>query len=82
MLEIISERSCTRCFLCIDACPVDVIRAKYEGNGDAKVFIAYPVDCMVCHLCEDVCPVEDPSLPSGKAIYVRPERSYQPVRPY
>jgi NAD-dependent dihydropyrimidine dehydrogenase PreA subunit len=54
---------CTGCEVCVDHCPMDVIRMD-EQTG--KAFIKYLRDCQSCFLCELDCP--------AGAIYVTPER--------
>lgn len=59
--RIILER-CNGCGICIDSCPVDVLRL---GEGGApwtypgwKAVVAYPNDCHGCGLCRMDCPRE------------------------
>ena len=54
-IETIDEESCNGCGICIEDCPMDVIRLN-EVNG--KAYIRYPKDCMVCYLCEMGCPMD------------------------
>jgi NAD-dependent dihydropyrimidine dehydrogenase PreA subunit len=44
---------CTGCGICVEYCPMDVL--KMDG-GSQKVFIKYIRDCQGCFLCERVCP--------------------------
>lgn len=44
---------CTRCGICIDMCPMDVIRFGREGYP----FMQYRDDCWYCDVCTFVCPV-------------------------
>ncbi|MDP2718377.1 MAG: ferredoxin family protein [Dehalococcoidia bacterium] len=53
---------CDGCGICIEACPMDVLR--YD-TGLRKAFIKYLADCQACLLCEMSCPVN--------AIYVSPD---------
>jgi len=62
-IERIDIDLCTGCEICIDACPMDVIRFDEELK---KASIKYPRDCIACYNCEEDCPVE--------AIYVSPQR--------
>ncbi len=83
MIEFVRDRTCIRCFQCVAACPCDVIQAMYDGGyGHARVHIGYPDDCMSCQLCVVVCESTDNDSPSGKPIYVGPERSYRAVLPW
>ncbi|MDP2645066.1 MAG: ferredoxin family protein [Desulfobacterales bacterium] len=50
---------CDGCGICVEACPMDVLR--FDGQTK-KAFVKYLRDCQTCLLCEISCPV--------KAIYV------------
>ena len=63
-IERIDAQACTGCGICIDGCPMDVIRIDKEAK---KAVIAYPQECMCCAWCEMDCPEH--------AIYVSPWRS-------
>jgi NAD-dependent dihydropyrimidine dehydrogenase PreA subunit len=62
---------CTGCGLCVEECPMDVLRM--EKNLD-KPFIKYLRDCQACFLCEADCPVG--------AIYVTPDRERRIPSPF
>lgn len=51
----IDEALCNGCTICVEDCPMDVIRMN-EDKG--KAYIAYTEDCGTCYLCSDGCPVE------------------------
>ena len=59
----IDKNLCTGCEICIEKCPMDVIRMDEDTS---KAFIAYLSDCQFCFLCERECP--------EGAIYVSPDR--------
>lgn len=59
----IDYQLCNGCEICVDECPMDVLRMDKETK---KPFIKYLRDCQSCFLCEVDCPVE--------AIYVTPVR--------
>ena len=54
---------CNGCEICVDICPMDVLRMDEDTK---KPFIKYLRDCQSCFLCEVDCPLE--------AIYVTPDR--------
>lgn len=49
----IDFRLCTGCGICVDHCPLDVLRLN-EKTGTA--YIKYLRDCQGCFLCEHECP--------------------------
>jgi len=46
---------CNGCGICVDYCPMDVLRMNEETN---KAIIKYIRDCQSCFLCERECPEE------------------------
>jgi len=48
----INRELCSACNLCLDICPMDVLRT---AEGGAPV-ITYGEDCQSCHLCGRYCP--------------------------
>ncbi len=52
-ITLIDEVLCTGCRICVEDCPMDVIRMD-EKKG--KAYIADPEDCAVCYQCENGCP--------------------------
>jgi len=63
-IERINHKLCIGCGVCVDTCPMDVIRLDKKRK---KAVIKYPEDCMLCLYCERECPVH--------AIYVSPEKT-------
>jgi len=66
-IERIESELCNGCGICVNSCPMDVIRMDEKGK---KAIIKYPEDCMCCDACEFDCPVD--------AIYVSPKK-YAPL---
>jgi len=64
----IDPELCTGCGICVDTCPMDVIRMDEEKE---KAVIRYPEDCMMCLYCERDCPVG--------AVYISPVKLVTPL---
>ncbi len=62
---------CSGCGICVDRCPMDVLRLDQKTR---KPFIKYLRDCQSCFLCEMDCPVG--------AIYVTPARERRIPSPW
>jgi len=69
MIERISTEDCIGCEICVDVCPMDVLRMERERPA-----IKYPVDCISCFNCEMACPTQ--------AIYVNAERAREIALPW
>jgi len=70
-VENISPELCNGCKICLDCCPMDVIRFDEEKT---KAYAKYPKDCVACYNCELNCPTE--------AIYVSPQRGRPVTSPW
>ncbi len=70
-IKRIDEKLCTGCGICLEDCPMDVIRMNEETD---KAYIRYPGDCQSCHLCEMACP--------ENAIDLSPEYTKRLCFPY
>jgi NAD-dependent dihydropyrimidine dehydrogenase PreA subunit len=53
MIKRINLDECDGCGLCIDVCPMDVLRMDEIIKNPV---IRYPEDCMTCYNCERECP--------------------------
>ncbi len=60
----INYELCNGCGICVNSCPMDVIRMDAKSQ---KAIAKYPEDCMLCIMCELDCPQE--------AIYVSPVKT-------
>ncbi len=49
---VIDEATCTRCGICVRACPEAVV--ALEGG---RLVLARPEACTYCAVCEEICPV-------------------------
>lgn len=70
-IERIDEELCNGCQLCIEDCPMDVIRFD---DAKGKAYLAYPDDCCACFQCEAACPVG--------AMSVSPLATQELILPY
>jgi NAD-dependent dihydropyrimidine dehydrogenase PreA subunit len=61
MIEIVSQKRCIACDICVRACPANV----FDAVPEAAPVIARQADCQTCFLCEIYCPVD--------ALYVAPD---------
>ena len=52
-IEQIDSDLCNGCGICIESCPMDVIRMDKKSK---KAVIRYPEDCMICGWCTTDCP--------------------------
>ena len=70
-IERIDLDLCNGCKVCVDVCPMDVIRFNEE---EEKPYIAYQEDCIWCQLCESTCPLG--------CILVMPTKTRRQPAPY
>ena len=64
-IEKINYEECNGCGICVNICPMDVLRMDEEGK---KAVIQYPEDCMVCEFCVFECPEDAISIAPGKSL--------------
>ncbi len=50
----VNRDACTRCGVCVDTCPTDVLRL----DDDKKAYAAYAEDCQGCFICQWDCAFE------------------------
>jgi len=62
-IERIDPELCNGCGICVNICPMDVLRMD---NKSKKAVIQYPEDCMLCEFCVLDCP--------ENAISISPEK--------
>ena len=53
MPPIIDNEKCTKCGMCVEACPVDVY---YGSNPKGVPIVSHGVDCFFCGACLLECP--------------------------
>jgi len=53
MIKMINTDQCNACMVCVDVCPMDVLRVDEYMQLPV---IRYPEDCMTCYSCELQCP--------------------------
>jgi NAD-dependent dihydropyrimidine dehydrogenase PreA subunit len=49
----IDVKACNGCGICVENCPLDVLRIDKKTR---KAYIKYIRDCQSCFLCESECP--------------------------
>jgi NAD-dependent dihydropyrimidine dehydrogenase PreA subunit len=54
-LVTILTHACTGCGICVESCPMDVLRMN-ERVDEPRAFVAYADDCQACMLCVFDCP--------------------------
>lgn len=57
-MAYVITNSCTKDYLCVEACPVDCIHPKADESGseEAPQLFVNPADCIDCGACVPVCP--------------------------
>ena len=61
MIELVSEKRCIKCDVCIRVCPTNV----FEHGPDRLPVIKRQADCQTCFMCEAWCPTD--------ALFVAPD---------
>ena len=74
--------TCTKDFLCVEACPVDCIHPTEEEEGveDVPQLYINPEECIDCGACVPVCPTESifelDELPADKQEFIQKNAAY------
>ena len=55
MPPIIDSNKCVRCGLCVQICPMDILRMK-STEDEKHVEVIYPEECWHCRACAIDCP--------------------------
>lgn len=55
MPPMINNDNCVRCGLCVEICPLDILRLEVVENGK-QVVVKYPEECWHCRACAIDCP--------------------------
>lgn len=55
MPPIIDNNKCVRCGLCVQICPMDILRMKTTAD-EKYVEVVYPEECWHCRACAIDCP--------------------------
>ncbi len=64
MIELVSEKRCIACDICVKICPANV----FDKSPDGLPVIARQRDCQTCYLCEIYCPTD--------ALFVAPDAEH------
>ena len=67
VVDEIDPALCSGCGICVNSCPMDVIRMDEENK---KAIIKYPEDCMLCGFCFEYCP--EKAIHISRGYYKRP----------
>ena len=54
-IKRIDGNLCTGCGICVEQCPMDVLRLD-ASTASPRAVIMYLRDCQSCALCEEECP--------------------------
>jgi NAD-dependent dihydropyrimidine dehydrogenase PreA subunit len=67
VVDEINPTLCNGCGICVNSCPMDVLRMDEESQ---KTIIKYPEDCMLCGFCIEYCP--EKAIHISRGYYKRP----------
>lgn len=66
-MKLASQKDCTGCMACIDACSHAVLRAEIDKDGYFSIVKNTGKDCVECGRCTQICPVINHIKIEGKS---------------
>ena len=57
MPPIIDKEKCIECGMCVQICPLDVLRFQINEENKKCAVVKYPYECWHCRACVKDCPV-------------------------
>lgn len=66
-MKLASQKECTGCMACVDACTHNVLKAEMDLNGYYAIVPDCMEKCVECGRCSQVCPILNPAQTTGKS---------------